>query len=37
MPNGILLKQNRPKGVMKVVSRLELSAKGICQNPLFGV
>ena len=35
IPNGILLKQNRPKGVMNVVSKRELSARGICQNPLL--
>ena len=33
--NGILLKQNRPKGVMNVVSKRELSGRGICQNPLL--
>ena len=35
MPNGILLKQNQPKGVMKVVSRWELSEGWFFQNPLL--
>ena len=35
MPNGSLLKQNCPKGVMKVVSSLDSLASGICRNPLF--
>ena len=35
IPNGTLLKQKHPKGVMNVVSRLDSSARGICQNPLF--
>ena len=34
MPNGSLLKQNRPKGV-NVVNSLDSLARGICQNPLF--
>ena len=33
-PKGSLLNLYRPKGVMKVVSGLELSDKGICQKPL---
>ena len=35
IPKGNLLKQNRPKGVMKVVSSLDFSARGICQKPAF--
>ena len=34
-PNGILLKQKRPNGVMNVVSRREAGESGICQNPLL--
>ena len=33
MPNGNLLKQNLPNGVMKVVRRADSFARGICQNP----
>ena len=33
MPNGNLLKQNRPKGVINVVNLREASASGICQKP----
>ena len=33
MPNGSLRKQNRPKGVMKVVSGMDSGDRGICQNP----
>ena len=32
MPNGRRLKQNRPKGVMKVVSSLESRLSGTCQK-----
>ena len=35
IPNGNLLKQNLPKGLMKVVSNLDSLARGICQNPLL--
>ena len=35
IPNGSLLKQKHPKGVIKVVSSLDSSASGICQNPLL--
>ena len=35
IPNGNLLKQNRPAGVMNVVSRRDVGDKEICQNPLF--
>ena len=35
MPNGRRLKQNRPNGVMKVVSSLESGLSGTCQNPLL--
>ena len=35
MPNGRRLKQNRPKGVMKVVSSLESGLSGTCQNQLL--
>ena len=35
MPNGSLLKQYRPKGVIKVVKCLDVVAKGICQKPLL--
>ena len=35
MPNGSLLKQNHPKGVMNVVSSLDSLAREICQNPPF--
>ena len=35
MPKGSLLKQYLPKGVTKVVSNLDCSDKGICQNPEF--
>ena len=35
MPNGSLLKQNRPYGVIKVVNSLDSVASGICQNPLL--
>ena len=34
IPNGKLRKQNRPLGVMKVVSLAQLSWSGICQNQL---
>ena len=34
-PKCNLLKQNHPNGVIKVVSSLESSASGICQNPLL--
>ena len=33
MPNGNLLKQNRPKGVINVVNLREASESGICQKP----
>ena len=33
MPKGTLLKQNRPMGVIKVVSRRDSFVRGICQNP----
>ena len=33
MPKGSLWKQNRPNGVMKVVSSAESGASGICQKP----
>ena len=32
MPNGSLLNRYRPNGVMKVVSREDSLARGICQN-----
>ena len=35
IPNGNLLKQNRPYGVTNMVNSLDSSANGICQNPLF--
>ena len=35
MPNGSLLKQNRPYGVIKVVNSLDSVASGICHNPLL--
>ena len=35
MLNASLLKQYRPKGVMKVVKCIDVAAKGICQKPLF--
>ena len=35
MPNGSLLKQNRPYGVINVVNNLDSGANGICQNPLL--
>ena len=35
MPNGSLLKQNRPYGVIKVVNSLDSAASGICPNPLL--
>ena len=35
IPNGSLLKQYRPKGVIKVVRCLDGSVKGTCQNPLL--
>ena len=35
MPKGIRLKQNLPKGVIKVVSNADSSANGTCQNPVF--
>ena len=35
MPNGSLLKQYRPDGVMNVVSKRDAGEKGICQKPLF--
>ncbi|KAM3870105.1 dual specificity tyrosine-phosphorylation-regulated kinase 4-like [Diretmus argenteus] len=34
MPKGNLLKQYLPSGVINVVSRVQSSSKGICQNPL---
>ena len=33
MPNGNLLKQNLPKGLMKVVRSAESLSRWICQNP----
>ena len=33
MPNGRRLKQNLSKGVIKVVSRADSLASGICQKP----
>ena len=33
IPKGNRLKQNLPNGVIKVVSREDFSARGICQNP----
>ena len=33
MPNGSLLKQYLPKGVMKVIGSCDFLARGICQNP----
>ena len=33
IPNGSLLKQYLPNGVMKVVNGRDSSARGICQNP----
>ena len=35
MPNGSLLKQYHPDGVMKVVRRRDSSERGICQNLLL--
>ena len=35
MPNGSLLKQYLPLGVMNVVIRHEADECGICQNPLL--
>ena len=35
MPNGNLLKQNRPYGVINVVKSLDSVAKGICQKSLL--
>ena len=35
IPNGSLLKQYRPYGVINVVSSLDCSANGTCQKPLF--
>ena len=35
MPKGNRLKQNLPKGVMKVVSKADSSANGTCQKPEF--
>ena len=35
MPNGNLLKQNQPHGVINVVKSLDSLAKGICQKPLL--
>ena len=35
MPNGSLLKQYLPNGVMNVVRYFDSSASGICQKPLF--
>ena len=35
IPNGSLLKQYLPKGVMNVVSNCDSSASGICQKPQF--
>ena len=35
MPNGNLLKQNWPYGVINVVKSLDSLAKGICQKPLL--
>ena len=35
MPNGSLLKQYRPDGVMNVVSKRDAGERGICQKPLF--
>ena len=32
MPKGSLLKQNRPNGVMNVVSSRKPVASGVCQN-----
>ena len=35
IPNGSLLKQNRPYGVIKEVNSLDFLASRICQNPLL--
>ena len=35
IPNGSLLKQNRPYGVIKMVNSLDSVASGICPNPLL--
>ena len=35
IPNGNVLKQKRPYGVMKVLSSLDSLARGICQKPLL--
>ena len=35
MPNGSLLKQYLPTGVMNVVRSREEGERGICQNPLL--
>ena len=35
MPKGNHLKQNLPKGVMKVVSKEDSSGNGTCQKPEF--
>ena len=34
IPNGSLLKQNRPDGMINVVNLALSGCKGICQNPL---
>ena len=35
MPNGSLLKQYQPKGVMKIIKFFDVAAKGICQKLLL--
>ena len=36
MPNGSLLKQYQPKGVMNVIKFFDVAAKAICQKLLLG-